>query len=114
MAGDDEVQLAPEDEARWWRERGERELCEILFWRWDPIGIQGELPYSAGEYDGYAPRVVATLQRGASAREIAAVLSSIERDEIGARSDSRAAAAKFIVQWYDNSRRYWREFESGG
>ncbi len=106
------VRLAPEDEARWWRERGQRELGQILYWRWDPIGVQDDLPYSEGEYDSYAPRVLAALQRGASPGEIAALLANVERVEIGmSAGDSRADAARLIVAWYDKSRRYWHEFD---
>jgi hypothetical protein len=107
--------LSPEDEARWWRHRGEHELCQILFWRWDPIGVQDELPYSNGEYDDYASQVLSVLQHGAPAAAIASLLARIEEDEMESRRErdpTRAAAAELIVKWYGNSRRYWVEFES--
>jgi hypothetical protein len=106
------LNVTPEEEARWWRQRGQRELGQILYWRWDPIGVQDELPYSEGEYDDYAPRVLAALQQGASPREIGALLANIEKVDIGmSAGESRADAARFIVAWYDRSRGYWEEFD---
>lgn len=29
------------------------ELRQILYWRWDPIGVSDEFPLNAGEYDLY-------------------------------------------------------------
>jgi hypothetical protein len=49
----------------------------------DPIGVQADLPYSEGEYDAYAPLVLPAFQRGATDKEIAALLASIkDRDRI--------------------------------
>jgi hypothetical protein len=111
VTDDPELILRPEDEVRWWRERGERELRQVLYWRWDPLGVQDALPYSEGEYDEYAPRVASALQEGASAREIEALLSSIEEAEIGVGSGPHKAVADLIVDWYQNSRSYWCEFD---
>jgi hypothetical protein len=110
----DGLRLAPGDEAAWWRERGERELRQILFWRWDPIGIQDELPYTTDEYDHYAPRVLEALRRGASPGDIGALLGSFERAEMGLTSRARDAVGELIVKWYGNSRGYWREFDREG
>jgi hypothetical protein len=55
----------------------------------DPIGVQADLPYSEGEYDAYAPLVLSAFQRGATDKEIAALLASIARTEIGFSSRGR-------------------------
>jgi hypothetical protein len=112
MTEEGPVNLTTEDEVRWWRQRGERELCQILFWRWDPIGVQEDLPYSAGEYDNYALQVWSALRKGASIRDVASLLERIEANEIGTSSGSSRSAAALIVRWYESSRRYWQEFDA--
>ena len=55
-----------EEFALWWSETGERELRQLLFWKWDPIGVNPFFPRTADEYDGYATQVVTALRTGAS------------------------------------------------
>ncbi len=43
--------LSTEDFARWWKETGEHELRQILFWKWDPIGAFDSSPNTTDEYD---------------------------------------------------------------
>ena len=39
--------------ADWFRKKGSGELSQILYWCWDPIGVNDAFPSSAGEYDRY-------------------------------------------------------------
>lgn len=102
---------------KWWTETGEFELRQILHWRWDPIGVAGEFPYAADEYHAYAPEIVSSLAGGASAREIALLLASIENDRMwgagpfdGEPSDRLRDLGEAIIAWYAASQARWREF----
>jgi hypothetical protein len=105
--------LSPEDFARWWKETGERELRQLLYWRWDPIGVNDSFPYAVDEYDGYAPQVVEAIRRGAAQSEIAAMLVMVEQDGMGlgrGSSDLRESVVRRILHWYEESQRRWLEF----
>ncbi len=105
--------LSTEDFARWWKETGEHELRQILFWKWDPIGVCDSFPNTADEYDGYAPRVVGALRRGASEGEIATLLHSIEHDAMGlarGATDHLREVAQLLVGWFENSHDSWSDF----
>jgi hypothetical protein len=105
------IDLSPEQAVRWWRDRGERELCQVLYWCWDPIGVNDAFPYTEGEYDRYAPRIFAALNKRSSARDIGALLASIENVEMGLSHRIDKDAAQRIVDWYGNSRRHWLAFD---
>jgi len=62
---DDPEPLDADEFARWWKETGEHELRQILFWKWDPIGVSDIFPNTADDYDGYAPPIVSALRKGA-------------------------------------------------
>ena len=90
---------------RWWREQGARELRELLFREWDPIGMGDLAEDSEDEYEAYAGQLVRRLRAGSSEDEIAALLESFRLD-MGlepATDDSRAVAGK-IKAWYGRSR----------
>jgi hypothetical protein len=40
-----EEELTPAEFTRWRRETGERELGQLLLWRWDPIGVACDPTY---------------------------------------------------------------------
>jgi hypothetical protein len=108
-----EGQLDRDEFARWWSGVGERQLGEILFWRWDPIDVAQDLPYSEGEYDEYAPSVAAVLQRGGNAEQVAQHLSEVECEAWDERQTSDTdlrQVAEFIVKWYGDSMTWWKEF----
>jgi hypothetical protein len=106
--------------AVWWRQTGERELRQLLYWRWDPLNVSTEFPYTWGEYDGYAPQIVSALRRGATRDEIAAALREFETKPMGlgepaaerqaGYADQLAAMADRIAVWFENSRDSWTEF----
>lgn len=73
---------------------------ELLLWAvWDPIGAGVPLD----EYAGYAPMVWGLLERGAAVEEVAALLTKIAVDRIGAPGDTSEYAAERLMQWW-----YWR------
>jgi hypothetical protein len=72
--------LSTDDFARWWKETGERELRQLLYWVWDPIGVSGSFPWAADEYDGYASQVVQALRKGKDEADIATMLQTIEQE----------------------------------
>ncbi|MGJ6121489.1 hypothetical protein QN239_02820 [Mycolicibacterium sp. Y3] len=116
MPGDAE-RLDSAESAKWWEETGAYELRQILLWRWDPIGIAGEFPYAADEYDSYAPQLVIALSNGASANEIAALLGSIESERMGlgegslheVHVDRLQTLGESILAWFESSRLRWLE-----
>jgi hypothetical protein len=110
----DPAQLSLEDHARWWKEAGGWQLRQILFWRWDPIGVNDAFPAACDEYDSYAGPIVARLKEGASEDDLAGFLKQIESEQmgLGAGSPGRRArrrdVAQFIVEWYPASIAGWR------
>ena len=107
-----EEQRSAEQFARWWKDTGERELRQILFWRWDPIGISSAFPTTADEYDGYTAGVVLLLRSGASDQELADHLGFVEREAMGLSRDAadhRAEVARMLAAWFLRSLVSWRE-----
>lgn len=105
----DEALTDPEH-AAWFEARGEEQLRELLFWRWDPIGVASAFPATWDEYDRYAPRIAAVLRAGGDAAAVAAELAAIERAVMGLeRGDDVAAraAAEAIVAWYPRATKAW-------
>ena len=108
------VDLTREEFARWWRETGERELRQVLFWRWDPIGVAEAFPDTADEYDGYGPGVVALLRAGASEDDLADHLGFVERETMLLSSDDpdrRAEVAQLLASWFGNSLARWHHHD---
>lgn len=104
---------ADPDDVRWWADTGARELGELLYWRWDPIGVAAEFPASIGEYDAYVPPVRAALDRSApdgAVDAVAVCLATIEADAMGLDpvDDARVReTARTIVAWRERSREAW-------
>ena len=74
---------------------------EILMREWDPIGV-AEIPEAADEYDSYIPDVFALLQKGATAKDLAAHLDAITLYTIGLSPNaqrSSAAASALLAMW---------------
>lgn len=86
-------------------------MRQILYWRWDPIGISNAFPNTWDEYDAYMGKVVALAKRGAPAQEIAAYLESVEMESIELPTDeaTRSDVAERVLYWYDESLRRWGE-----
>src|ERR1700722_12566788 len=99
--------------ARWWRETGEYELSQILYWKWDPIAVADRFPYSAHEYDSYAAEVIAAVSEEHSVDRITEVFGIIENERMGLHGgspDRRRALAADIVAWLQSSQDRWLEF----
>src|SRR4051794_38614304 len=90
---------------RWWRERGDRELRELLLREWDPIGISDlAAEPQLDEYEHYAGQLVRRLRAGASDEEIAAVLEGFRADMGLEPSDELPlGVARKIRDWYRRS-----------
>jgi hypothetical protein len=105
------VDLTREAFARWWRETGELELRQVLFWRWDPIGVADYFPTTADEYDGYAPGVVALLRAGATEDDVADHLAFVERECMAGPMtdpDRLGEVAELLTAWFRNSVDSWQ------
>ena len=62
-------------------------MVEIVLHRaWDPIGVRG-MEGAADEYDSYAPKLLAMLERGAGDQEVADHLTQIEQERMGLQPD---------------------------
>lgn len=100
--------LTDAEHAAWFEAQGEEQLRELLFWRWDPIGVADAFPLTWDEYDAYAPRIVAVLRAGGDAAAVAGELAVIARDVIGLPPSGAAeGAARAIVDWYAESTGAW-------
>jgi hypothetical protein len=88
---------------RWWRERGARELRELLYRDWDPIGVKDLADDSADEYEAYAGQLVRRLRAGSSEDEIAALLESFRLDMGLEPADPPLETARRIRDWYGAS-----------
>lgn len=92
------------DHERWWRERGARELRDLLYEEWDPIGVKHLADDSRDEYEAYAGQLVRRLRAGADEEEIALLLVSF-RTEMGLEpGEPPLEAARRIREWYRASR----------
>jgi hypothetical protein len=90
-----------QEHERWWRERGDRELRELLLREWDPIGIDRIADAQLDEYEHYAGVVVRRLRAGASEEEIAAVLEGFRTDMgLDPSDDPPLGVARIIREWY--------------
>ena len=86
---------------RWWRERGDRELRELLLREWDPIGIAKIADQQLDEYEHYAGQLARRLRAGASEEEIAAVLEGFRQDMgLEPSGELPLGIARAIREWY--------------
>jgi hypothetical protein len=89
---------------RWWRERGDRELRELLLREWDPIGISQIADAQLDEYEHYAGQLARRLRAGATEEEIAAVLEGFRTDMGLEPSDELPlGVARTIRDWFRRS-----------
>jgi hypothetical protein len=92
------------DHDRWWRERGERELRELLL-GWDPIGVAGEPGWPPDEYDAFLEPLANRLRDGVSEDELTTFLEGAVREHVGLEPDREreAGLARELVGWYSRS-----------
>ena len=93
-----------DEHERWWRERGDRELRELLLREWDPIGISRLADSQLDEYEHYAGQLVRRLRAGASEEEVAAVLEGFRQDMgLEPSNELPLGVARAIRDWYASS-----------
>ena len=92
------------DYERWWTERGARELRELLYEEWDPIGVKDLAEDSGDEYEAYAGQLARRLRAGADDEEVAALLVSFRLDMGLEAGDLPLDTARRIREWYRASR----------
>jgi hypothetical protein len=46
--------MTPAERQAWWMGTGRDQLRQLLYWRWDPIGVNDAFPANHDEYDSYA------------------------------------------------------------
>jgi hypothetical protein len=102
------------DHEDWWRERGDRELRELLVREWDPIGISQLAEGQLDEYEHYAGQLVRRLRAGASEEEVAAVLEGF-RGDMGLEPSAELplGVARTLREWYARSTAAWDERAGG-
>jgi hypothetical protein len=103
--------LTPEQHAAWAAE-GLRQLRQLLYWRWDPIGVSAAFPRTEDEYDAYASVLISRLRDGASPDDVAAYLHGVERDDMEQCVSSRDELSSFgthVVEWYQESLSHWAD-----
>ncbi|RDV00214.1 hypothetical protein [Trinickia dinghuensis] len=73
---------------------------EVLCYVWDPIGVAYS-PAARDEYQGYLPKVFATLQEGVDATSVAAYLDSVAAESMGlnANPEHSKRVAELLVDW---------------
>jgi hypothetical protein len=102
--------ISEEEHALWWKEAGGWQLRQLLYWQWDPIGVNDGFPWSYDEYDSYAGPIVELLKNGADANEVARYLRDLAIGHMGVSGGpSVDAIAQQIVDWYPSSIEWWRE-----
>ena len=105
--------LSEEQHARWWKEAGGWQLRQLLYWQWDPIGVNGSFPWSFDEYDTYAGPIATQLRNGADAKEISRYLRAVATTTMGLSEESISPwldeTSRRLVDWYPSSIDWWRE-----
>lgn len=102
--------LSVELYSRWIREAGFEQLRQLLFWLWDPIGVNDAFPDTADEYDAYVRTLLSRLRQGMTADDVAAYLLEVERGPMGlavGHAAPRRDVAERVVDWFEASVGHW-------
>lgn len=65
-------------------------IDEILYFIWDPIGVN-DVPDARAEYLSYVPQFHSLLSNNATKEDIVSLLLRIERDDIGLPTNKKRA-----------------------
>lgn len=108
--------LAAVDDARqwvrWWRIDGLREMRQILWEKWDPLGLyelvhDPEEEWPQDEYDSYADLLASKLKRGNERSDIVGYLITSLTDKGALVTPAWVArceiAADALIDWYARS-----------
>ena len=68
----------------------EKRLDEVLFYVWDPIGVNPD-PYARAEYRSYVISVLGYVENNKTAHEIADYLCKIESESMGLSPNKKVA-----------------------
>lgn len=91
----------------WWRETGESELRQLLYWVWDPLGFNENFPDAVDEYNGYALEIVTALASDIPESAVMALLASIEQNRMGITRQSLQPIAEQLHTWHQRSMQRW-------
>jgi hypothetical protein len=101
-------EIQARDFSAWWQDAGERELRQLLYWVWDPIGLNKEFPDALDEYDRYAIEVATALASDMPQSALAALLGSIEQNRMGMTPRPLDVIAKRLQGWHRRSTERYR------
>lgn len=89
-------------ESAWWEATGVAGLTALLFWCWDPIGVNDAYPAAQDEYAAYARALAPMLRAGAREDAVEAYLRDVEENAItvSAGAARRRDVAVRIVAWH--------------
>lgn len=78
------------------------ELRQILYWRWDPLGVNDAFPLNAGEYDRYADGLLTRLEAGAREDDVTTYLEWIEREwiTVGVGTARERGIGEAVAWWF--------------
>lgn len=102
--------MAEDRVASWLEERGRREVTQLLFLLWDPIGVADDFA-AWREYESYADDVVRLAVAGRSTDEIARRLQEIAATEMEIETGEEPHVASTLARWIALSLHAW---ERGG
>lgn len=84
-----------------------RRIDEVLFYVWDPIGVNDLGPEARDEYSSYADRVWRMALDGETKSDVSSYLTQITTDRMGLDSRKRADDEVADIIWD------WKEYFEG-
>lgn len=107
-----------EDRKEWWAVSGQAQLRQLLFWLWDPIGVNGHFPNTLDEYDRYADAMRDLMVGDADEEALAAgVLQAARRAQAAMGFENKQTAeedrrnlTEMILGWRHDSIALWKEY----
>ena len=94
--------------SEWWRAGGQSELCQLLYWVWDPIDLNPEFPDAVDQYDGYALEIATALASDIPVSAVAVLLGSIEQHRMGMAARQLEPIAARLRAWHERSMNRYR------
>lgn len=77
---------------------------EVLYYLWDPIGVNDLGPAARDEYDSYVAEITKAILKGADSEEISVMLRKIETEwmEIEGKAETRKEVAELLIDWFEH------------
>lgn len=112
------VATTADERRQWWTTKGQVQLRQLLYWLWDPIGVNDYFPNSHDEYDSYADAMGELMVGTADEEALAAgVLEAVRRAQAAmgfeqkeGAEDDRRILTEMILEWRRQSIGLWKEF----